>query len=236
VVAIDISSGLEKGQASRTLHPNAAPDRVQFLHGNLQHPPFATATMDVVHSVGVLHHTPSTLQTFLVLRPLLRPGGTLYVWLDKYERYVTPIVNAIRRFTSRLPARTFSRIARVVAIPFITFCAATNALRIRAYLRLSKREAALALVDIFGAPHAHYHSYGEVAHWYRGVGINETWECNVTRRGFGICGRLPSLLDAPDPFEASKRAKRSATGRAGEENGGVDFRATDLSMAEEGEC
>jgi hypothetical protein len=53
----------------------------------------------------------------------------------------------------------------------------------------SRREAALALMDIFGAPYAHYHSFDEVARWYGSEGFDEIWGCNDGRRGFGVCGR-----------------------------------------------
>ena len=50
-------------------------------------------------------------------------------------------------------------------------------------------EAALALMDIFGAPYAYYHSYDEVFGWYQAEGFGEVWPCNDGRRGFGVCGR-----------------------------------------------
>jgi hypothetical protein len=44
-------------------------------------------------------------------------------------------------------------------------------------------------MHIFGAPYAHYHSFEEVARWFRSEGFNDFWPCSETRRGFGICGR-----------------------------------------------
>ncbi|MBD0371750.1 MAG: methyltransferase domain-containing protein [Pyrinomonadaceae bacterium] len=117
VIAIDLSSGLEHGDKFRLLYEGAKPDKVHFVQADLQHPPLAPASVDIIHSAGVLHHTPDTLKTFRTLCPLLRADGTFYVWLYKYEQYSS----------------------------------------------MSNREAALALMDIFGAPYAHYHSYDEVA-------------------------------------------------------------------------
>jgi len=59
----------------------------------------------------------------------------------------------------------------------------------RSYAPLSRREAAVAVSDIFGAPYAHPHSFGEVDGWLRSEGFDETWPVNETRRGFGVCGR-----------------------------------------------
>jgi uncharacterized protein YbaR (Trm112 family)/2-polyprenyl-3-methyl-5-hydroxy-6-metoxy-1,4-benzoquinol methylase len=190
VVALDISTGLEHGYAYRKSHPGARAEKVHFVQGDLQRPPLARGAIDIIHSAGVLHHTPDTLTTFRALCPLLRAGGTFYVWLYKYERVVTPIVNALRVVTTRIPSGAFARIARGMALSFMGFCAAVNALGVRSYPRMNRREAALALLDIFGAPYAYYHSYEEVLDWYREAGFEEVWPCNEGRRGFGVCGRL----------------------------------------------
>ena len=190
VIAIDLSSGLEHGQAFRHRYPNARPEKVHFVQADLQRPPLAHGSVDIIHSAGVLHHTPSTERTFRGLRPLLRPGGTFYVWLYKYERLVTPVVNTIRRGTVRLPPRTFDRLARAGALPFRGFCALLNRTGLRTYPEISQREAALALTDIFGVPYAHYHSFPEVREWFKSEGFDEPWPCNESRRGFGVCGRL----------------------------------------------
>ncbi|MGI8733557.1 MAG: methyltransferase domain-containing protein [Pyrinomonadaceae bacterium] len=189
VIAVDLSSGLEKGYAYRRLHAGADPARVHFVQADLQHPPLAPNSLDIIHSAGVLHHTPDTLTTFRALRPLLRPGGTFYVWLYKYEKWVTPIVNSIRAVSTKIPPAAFARIADLMALPFIGFCKTVNALNIREYPKLSRREAALALMDIFGAPYAYYHSFDEVLGWYKAAGFSEVWPCDDGRRGFGVCGR-----------------------------------------------
>jgi uncharacterized protein YbaR (Trm112 family)/ubiquinone/menaquinone biosynthesis C-methylase UbiE len=192
VIAVDLSSGLEHGQAFRHKHAGANPSRVHFVQANLQQPPIKPATLDIIHSAGVLHHTPDTLQTFRALRPLLKERGTFYVWLYKYEKLVTPVVDTLRVVTTRVPPRQFARIADLMAAPFIGFCVAVNKLGLRSYPLMSRREAALALMDIFGAPYAYYHTYEEVAAWYEAAGFKEIWPCNDDRRGFGVCGRLPS--------------------------------------------
>lgn len=208
VIAVDLSSGLEHGHAFRRMHPGAVPEKVHFVQGDLQRPPLGPGTVDIIHSAGVLHHTPNTLQTFRALRPLLRPGGTFYVWLYKYEKLVTPVVNSIRTVTTRVSPRGFARIAQAMAVPFIGFCKTVNALGIRAYSQISRREAALALMDIFGAPYAYYHSYDEVANWYAAAGFSEVWPCNDGRRGFGVCGRI----GAASPGEA-RQTGESASAR-----------------------
>lgn len=189
VMALDLSTGLEKGYEFRNLHPSAKPDKVHFVQADLQNPPLAHDLFDIIHSAGVLHHTPNTEKTFRTLRPLLTDGGTFYVWLYKYENFVTPLVNSIRAVTTRIPAPIFAKIADITSVPFIGFCWTVNKLGLRKYETPSRREATLAVHDIFGAPYAHYHSFEEVSDWYDSVGITEVWACNDGRRGFGVCGK-----------------------------------------------
>jgi SAM-dependent methyltransferase len=192
VIALDLSTGLEKGQAFRAVHPGADPEKVHFVQADLQNSPLAPESFDIIHSAGVLHHTPDTLTTFRALRPLLKKGGTFYVWLYKYEAVVTPIVNSLRAITTRIPAGAFAAIAGLTAVPFIGFCWTVNKLGIRKYETPDRKEAALAVHDIFGAPYAHYHNFEEVSRWYETAGFNDIWPCNDDRRGFGVCGRLPA--------------------------------------------
>ncbi|MDX6270508.1 MAG: hypothetical protein QOD28_1731 [Acidobacteriota bacterium] len=211
VIAVDLSSGLLHGQAYRHRHAGANPARVHFVQANLQQPPIKFATLDIIHSAGVLHHTPDTLQTFRALRPLLKAGGRFYVWLYKYEKLVTPVVDTLRAVTTRVPPRQFARIADAMAVPFIGFCKAVNGLGVRKYPVMSRREAALALMDIFGAPYAYYHTYEEVAGWYKAAGFTEMWPCNDDRRGFGVCGRLPAAGEEVSNVEsAPERAAGSS--------------------------
>lgn len=190
VIALDLSTGLEKGHAFRGIHNGAKPEKVHFVQADLQNPPIAPETVDIIHSAGVLHHTPNTEKTFRALRPLLKKNGTFYVWLYKYENYVTPIVNSMRAVTTRIPAPVFAKIADITSVPFIGFCWAVDKLGIRKYATPNRREAALAVHDIFGAPYAHYHDFDEVSGWFRSVGMSDVWPCNDGRRGFGVCGRV----------------------------------------------
>jgi SAM-dependent methyltransferase len=192
VIALDLSEGVEQGLAYRDRHPGARPEHLHFVQGDLRRPPLAPGSVDVIHCVGVLHHTPDTRESFRALRPLLRDGGTLYVWLYRREPYVTPLVDGIRAVTTRMPPRAFARVARVMAAPSLAVRATTTALRVRGYPHATRADAAFALIDTFGSPHRHCHSFDEVAGWYRAEGFTSVWRCNEGRRGFGACGRLPA--------------------------------------------
>jgi len=190
VIALDLSTGVEKGAAFRKVFKSGRSENVHFVQGDLQRPPLAAGSFDIIHSAGVLHHTPNTKNTFRALTPLLKENGTFYAWLYKYEKIVTPIVNSMRSITPRVPSPVFAGIANAAAMPFIWFCWTINKLGIRKYETLNRREAVIAVHDIFGAPYAHYHDFEEVSRWFRLAGFGEIWACNDDRRGFGVCGRL----------------------------------------------
>ena len=199
VIALDLSSGVEHGLAFLARREKADPKKIHFVQGDLQNPPLADDCVDLIHSAGVLHHTPDTLGTFRRLCRVLKPGGTFYVWLYKHEQGVTPVVNSIRAVTTRMRPATFAKVAGGLAGAFQAFRAGANALGLRKYPPTTRREAALALMDIFGAPHAHAHSFPEVKGWFEEQGFGEVWPCNDDRRGFGACGRLAVRKDASQP-------------------------------------
>jgi SAM-dependent methyltransferase/uncharacterized protein YbaR (Trm112 family) len=190
VIAIDLSTGVELGQALLQRWPGARPDRVHFIQADLRKAPLPPGSVDIIHAAGVLHHTPDTYASFKALLPLLRPGGTFYVWVYRYEPLVTPLLRLLRAVTTRLPVVVLDRLSRLLAVPFIGFTMALNAVGLRAYPRIRRREAALALMDIFGPPYAHYHSPAEVTGWFQAHGFTEVWSCDHSRRGFAVCGRL----------------------------------------------
>jgi SAM-dependent methyltransferase len=197
VIALDLSEGIEQGPAYRELRPDAPPDRVHFIQGDLRRPPLAPGRVDVIHAVGVLHHTADTRESFRALRPLLRDGGIFYVWLYRREPYVTALIDAIRAVTTRIPPAAFAAVADAAAPAALVARKLTTALHVRGYPPATRAEAAHALIDTFGSPHRHSHSLEEVAGWYRAEGFESIRACNEGRRGFGVCGRLAPACAAP---------------------------------------
>ncbi len=81
-------------------------DDVLVTQGDIARLPFAPATFDFIVSIGVLHHTSDTRRHFEALLPLLKPGGTICIW-------VYPDAGVYRTrtqwipWTRRIPARMF---------------------------------------------------------------------------------------------------------------------------------
>jgi SAM-dependent methyltransferase len=112
--------GIDLGPAVDAAAQNTADlDNVHVVQGDLTRPPFRPATVDLIYSIGVLHHLPEPEAGFRALTPLLVPGGRFIAWLYAREGngWVLALVDPARRLTSRLPLPLVSGLAWLVTVP-----------------------------------------------------------------------------------------------------------------------
>lgn len=101
VVGVDLSYAVEASHRNFRDRGN-----VWIAQADIGKLPFKPESFDAIFSIGVLHHTPSTKDYFMKLVPLLKPGGTIAIWVyPNDESYATrarwvPYVN-------KLPIRMF---------------------------------------------------------------------------------------------------------------------------------
>src|SRR5213076_159251 len=78
--------GVDLGPAVDAAAQNTADlDNVHVVQGDLTHPPFRPERMDLIYSIGVLHHLPEPEAGFRALAPLLVPGGRFVAWVYARE-------------------------------------------------------------------------------------------------------------------------------------------------------
>jgi SAM-dependent methyltransferase len=101
VVGVDLSYAVEAA------HRNFADRSNVFIaQADIGALPFRPESFDAIFSIGVLHHTPNTRDYLLKLVPLLKPGGTIAIWV--YPREGDYIVrNSWIRFVNKIPPRMF---------------------------------------------------------------------------------------------------------------------------------
>ncbi len=100
MIAVDFSEAIES--ASRNLQGLS---NVHMAQANLYRLPFRPGTFDFIYSLGVLHHLPDPESGFRALVPLLKPGGTIIIWVySNTRRWINRILEAVRCVTTRLPA------------------------------------------------------------------------------------------------------------------------------------
>ena len=125
--------------------------RVRFVQMNLFRPVFKPGQFDVVLCNGVLHHTADPLGGFRQLVPLVKPGGYIVIGLyNQYGRLLTDARRGLFRVTGGR-ARWIDPILRGGQASF------------------DKRRAWFA--DQYRHPHESKHTFGEVAAWFDGAGL-----------------------------------------------------------------
>jgi SAM-dependent methyltransferase len=104
VVALELGDSIET--ARRVLAPF---ENVDVVQADLLRPPVCAAAegggFDFVYAIGVLHHLPIPYDGFRALLPLVRPGGTIAVWVYGHENngFVRHVVEPVRRGSTRIP-------------------------------------------------------------------------------------------------------------------------------------
>ncbi len=181
VVALDLSAAVETAREVLADLPNA-----EVVQGDLTHPPLRGdgGGFDLIYSIGVLHHLPDPEAGFRALATLVRPGGTLFVWVYGHEgnRFVRAVVDPLRKHvTSRLPPPAMRTIAwplaallhalvKVVYGP-LRGTATGRRLPMTSYLtslrRFSFRQNYNIVFDQLVAPTSWYVRRSEIEAWFR---------------------------------------------------------------------
>jgi len=172
VVGIDLSYAVEAAHRNFAGRPDAV-----VAQADIGRPPFAPGTFDLICSIGVLHHTPDTRRHFERLVPLLRPGGSIHVWVYPAQGDYLVRSHWIP-FTSRIPDRWFHAWCRV----FVPWAQAHGDHPLARYLArvfpVSDQGLGLEndVLDTFDgySPRYHWvHEPDEVASWFREAGLVE---------------------------------------------------------------
>ena len=204
VLAVDLSSAVDAAYANLRALPN-----VHVIQADLFQLPIAAGIVDVVFSIGVVHHTPDPRGAFMRLAGVLKPGGRLIVWVYGREnnewivRFVDPVRRAV---TSRLPHRVLYHASKIPAAALYAasrgiyrplsqppFAAIGRRLFYQAYVNaigvLPFRDVHLIVHDHLGPAIASYVSGDEFAHWFREANLAEVvigWHNRNSWRGTAV--------------------------------------------------
>jgi SAM-dependent methyltransferase/uncharacterized protein YbaR (Trm112 family) len=176
IVGMDLSAGIERAQAGKRHYAAKREHFVHFVQGNVMEPPLRPGSFDIIHSSGVLHHTPSVQRAFLSILRVLRPGGRIYVQLYRRREAWVGVPNALlRSVSSRLPPRLLYRICQV-AVPLHTALVLLVA-RLRGekseIASASIGERALSLFDNFSPRYQYRYSPQEIRQMFEAAGLTE---------------------------------------------------------------
>lgn len=99
MIGMDLSRAIDASYENTKQFPN-----VHLVQGDIYAPPFAAATFDFIYSVGVLHHLPDPERGVQSLVPLVKPNGSMFVWLYSKSRPISNfLLECVRTVTTHLP-------------------------------------------------------------------------------------------------------------------------------------
>jgi SAM-dependent methyltransferase len=196
VVGVDLSAAAEV--AARNL---GGRETVSIFRGDVFSLPFAPASFDYIYSLGVLHHTPNCEKAFKRLPRLLKPGGTIILWVySSYNRWYR-MSDLYRRVTHRLPSRGLHALC-YVAMPLyyvhkglrrlpVVGRWLSNLLHLALPISLHP-DSAMRVLDTFDWYSPNYqskHTYEEVFRWFEGSGLEDL---RVLHEPISVRGRRPA--------------------------------------------
>jgi SAM-dependent methyltransferase/uncharacterized protein YbaR (Trm112 family) len=199
MVGLDLSRGVE---VSRRRDPRPTSFYVQ---GDLRRPPFRRGAFDALYSNGVLHHTPDPAASFAAVRPLVKPGGRVYVWVygldDMRLSYRLSHLTWLRPVTNRMPRRAQVATAAALAAGLEASVWTPTRLLRRAGLdrvadRLPLNESAdqdwtyklRRALDRLTPPITHYLRRDDLERWF--AAFDDVEVLNADGRGWSARGRV----------------------------------------------
>lgn len=112
MIGVDLSDAIESTRANTKGLPN-----VHLVQADVYHLPIRPGVLDFAYSIGVLHHTPDPEKAFQCLLPLVKPGGSVFVWVySKSRSFWNFALESVRAVTTRMPPRLQKAISLTAAV------------------------------------------------------------------------------------------------------------------------
>ena len=191
VIGMDLNDGLGLAYRNRSKFAKEMGDSVQYVQGNLLHPPITEGVFDLVYSSGVIHHTPNSKSLFDKLVPLVKSGGRIYIWV--YGKRAVPVRiffgagRALKRFIS---LRSLVHVCNLLAPLYKVVAEALNYLGIMEFRSRTTKEITLDLFDAFAPRYNHWHTEAEVRSWFQEFGFKDINVSGSQKHGFGMYGDM----------------------------------------------
>jgi ubiquinone/menaquinone biosynthesis C-methylase UbiE/uncharacterized protein YbaR (Trm112 family) len=212
VVGMDFSRSVEG--ARRRLFERGFPvaHRVHYLQGNVLELPLTPAGFDLVHSSGVLHHTPSTYRALRSVSRAVRPGGKLYVQLYlRRPSWIHAINVSLRAVTTRLPLSLLYRLCHWGAPVHAALSRAVHALRGETPPRATRREHAVQMFDNYSPRYQYRHTVPEIMALMRAEGYVDLKDVTLDNEARHMLAVLGRKAPAAEPAQAHAGAAVSPT-------------------------
>ena len=206
VHALDLSAAVDAAWHNLKHRPN-----VRLYQADIMKLPFPEASFDFIYSIGVLHHTPDTRAAFLVLPPLLKPGGAIAIWVYSAELRKAVGGESLRKVTSRLPKRWLLPFCRF-AVPLyylhrIPRLGIATSRCIPTSMDPDPRWRWLDTFDWYSPRYQWKHTYEEVEAWFKEAGL-----VGIQRGNFPVSLQGMRPVEDVSPLDC---VRSTAKGKAG---------------------
>jgi SAM-dependent methyltransferase len=198
VVGLDFSRSVELARERLLAAPSPAAHRVHYVQGDILELPIRSASFDLVHSSGVLHHTPSTHRAFRAVARAVKPGGKLYVQLYRRRPLWIHAVNVgLRAVTVRMPLRLLYWLCYLTTPLHAGLSRLMHLLRGEpSPPRATARERAVQMFDNYSPRYQFRHTVPEIMALFREQGfvhLQDVTLDNEERHMLAILGRKPAV-------------------------------------------
>jgi ubiquinone/menaquinone biosynthesis C-methylase UbiE len=194
IVGMDFSRSVEHARRRLFEKGFSVSHKVHYLQGNILELPLLPASFDMVHTSGVLHHTPSTYRAFRSISKVVKPGSKLYVQL--YRRRPTWIhaVNvSLRAVTTRLPMGLLYGLCYATTPVHAALSRLMHLFRREpAPPKATARERAVQMFDNYSPPFQYRHTVPEIMDLFRSEGYADLQDVtldNEARHMLAVLGR-----------------------------------------------
>jgi SAM-dependent methyltransferase len=182
--------GVDLGPAVEVARRNTVDlDNVHVVQGDLTRLPLRSSSVEVIYSIGVLHHLDAPVAGFRALASLLEPAGLFIAWVYAREGngWLLTFLEPLRRVTRRAPLGPVRAVAWVLTVPLwlalrTIYAAAREWPALRPCLPYASylvdlvpfpfREVHSIVFDQLLAPVAHYMSRTEVERYFAATGLS----------------------------------------------------------------
>ncbi|HET6724716.1 MAG TPA: methyltransferase domain-containing protein [Gammaproteobacteria bacterium] len=181
-VGLDFTGAVGRAQANRAKFAGGYAPFVHYVQGDLLQSPLAREVFDLVHSSGVIHHTPDPRHAFQSLFDATRPDGRVYVQVyRKREAWVGVPNRLIRSVTTRIPPNWLWALC-VCGVPIHTalvhLVAALRGER-PMLARCTRRERALSLFDNYSPRYQFRYRPQEIKRFFADMGMEEVQDTTL---------------------------------------------------------
>jgi ubiquinone/menaquinone biosynthesis C-methylase UbiE/uncharacterized protein YbaR (Trm112 family) len=213
IVAMDFSRSVENARKRLFEKSPHLAHRVHYLQGNILELPLLPKSFDMVHTSGVLHHTPSTYRAFRSISRAVKPGGKLYVQLYRRRPNWIHAVNvSLRAVTTRMPMRLLYGLCYLASPAHAAMSRLMHFLRGEpAPPKAITRVRAVQMFDNYSPRYQYRHTVPEIMDLFKSEGYKDFKDVtldNEARHMLAVLGR--KKLEGEAVTEPERTQEKSA--------------------------